>query len=61
MGRSDLKHMDRGVVYIPVDDNTSNLNQIIEENKNHTVVLFRSGKQNIKNILQELIKTTLNT
>lgn len=61
MGRSDLKHIDRGVVYIPVDDNTSNLNQIIEEHKNHTVVLFRSGKQNIKNILTELIKTTCNT
>ena len=61
MGRSDLKHVDRGVVYIPVDDNTSDLNQIIEEHKHHTVVLLRSGKHNIKNILTELIKTTFNT
>jgi hypothetical protein len=61
MGRSDLKHIDRGVVYIPVNDHTSDLDKIIEEHKHHTVVLLRSGQYNIKNILTELIKTTLNT
>lgn len=39
------------------------VNNIIEENKKHghTVVLLRSGKYNIKNTLQELIKTTMST
>jgi hypothetical protein len=61
MGRTDLKHIDKGVIYIPVD-NDIEINKIIEEHKNlgHTIVLFRSGKHNIKNILTELIKTTLN-
>lgn len=64
MGRADLKHIDRGVIYIPVNNNMINeeVNNIIEEHKKlgHTIVLFRSGTYNIKNILKELIKTTLN-
>ena len=64
MGRTDLKHIDRGVIYIPIDNNMTDeeINKIIEEHKKLgcTIVLFRSGKHNIKNILTELIKTTLN-
>lgn len=64
MGRKDLKHIDRGVIYVPIDNNITDqeVNKIIEEHKKfgHTIVLCRSGKQNIKNILKELIKTTLN-
>ena len=64
MGRKDLKHIDRGVIYVPIDNNITDqeVNKIIEEHKKlgRTIVLYRSGKQNIKNILKELIKTTLN-
>jgi hypothetical protein len=64
MGRKDLKHIDRGVIYVPIDNNLTDqeVNKIIEEHKKlgRTIVLYRSGKQNIKNILKELIKTTLN-
>lgn len=64
MGRKDLKHIDRGVIYVPIDNNITDqeVNKIIEEHQKlgYTIVLYRSGKQNIKNILKELIKTTLN-
>lgn len=62
MGRYDLKHVDKGIVYIPVDDSTTE-QEINNVSKEHdcTVVLFRSGKYNMKNILKELIKTTLST
>lgn len=64
MGRKDLKHIDRGVIYVPIDNNMADqeVNKIIEEHQKlgRTIVLYRSGKQNIKNILKELIKTTLN-
>ena len=63
MGRYDLKHIDRGISYIPIDNNMSNkdIDNLIEENKGHTIVLFRNGKYDMKNVLKELIKTTLNT
>lgn len=65
MGRYNLKHIDRGVVYIPIDNNMTDqeVHTIIKEHQElgHTIVLLRSGKHNIKNILTELIKTTLNT
>ena len=64
MGRKDLKHIDRGIIYIPIDNNMTDqeVNKIIEEYRKlgRTIVLCRSGKQNIKNTLKELIKTTLN-
>ncbi len=62
MGRYDLKHVDRGIVYIPVNNNTTE-QEINNAAKEHdcTVVFFRSGKYSMKNILKELIKTTLNT
>ena len=65
MGRYDLKHIDRGVIYIHVDDNVldQEINKTIEEHKKlgHTIVLFRSGKNNMKNILKEWIGVTINT
>lgn len=65
MGRYNLKHIDRGIVYVPVDDHASDqeINKTIEEHRKlgHTIVLFRSGKNNIKNILKELIEATMNT
>lgn len=62
MGRYDLKHVDRGIVYIPVNDNTTEqeINNAAKE-YDCTVVFFRSGKYSMKNILKELIKTTLST
>ena len=65
MGRFNLKHIDKGVIYIPVYDDTSKqeISQIVNENEKSgkTVVLFRSGKNNMNNILKELVKTALNT
>lgn len=62
MGRYNLKHIDMGVVYVSIDNNTSDeeLKKLIEQNrsKEHTVVFLRNGKQNMKSILKELIKTT---
>ena len=65
MGRYNLKHIDQGLIYIPVYDDTSKqeINQTVNKHKKSgkTVVLFRSGKNNMHNILKELIKTALNT
>lgn len=65
MGRFNLKHIDKGVIYIPVYDDTSNqeISQLVNkhEKSGKTIVLFRSGKYNMKNILKELLKTTINT
>ena len=65
MGRYNLKHIDNGLIYIPVYDNTSKqeISQIVNENEKSgkTIVLFRSGKNNMNSILKELVKTALNT
>lgn len=60
MGRYDLKHIDKGIIYLPIDNN-ADMEQITKEyeNSGKTIVLFRSGKYNMKNILKELLKTRL--
>ena len=60
MGRSDLKHIDKGIIYLPADNN-SNINEIVKQYKDSgkTIVLFRSGKYDMKRILTELLKTKL--
>ena len=62
MGRYDLKHIDKGIVYLPVDNDTD-VDKIIKEHRNSgkTIVLFRSGKYNMKNILKEFLKTRVET
>lgn len=62
MGRYDLKHIDKGIIYLPIC-NEADINNLIAEYKStgKTIVLLRSGKQDMKNILKELIKTRLNT
>lgn len=63
MGRYDLQHVDKGIIYLPIsnDMNDTDINNIIQENQQSgkTIVLFRSGKYNMKNILKELIKAKL--
>ena len=65
MGRYDLKHVDRGIIYLPInnDIDDSEINNIIAEYKDtgKTIVLLRNGKYNMKTVLKELIKTRLNT
>jgi hypothetical protein len=65
MGRYDLKHVDKGIIYLPIQNSISNteINNLIAEHKStgKTVVLLRSGKQDIKDVFKELIKTRLNT
>ena len=63
VGRYDLKHIDKGVIYLPINNDMSeeDVDKIIQDNLCYgkTIVLLRSGKSNIKNILSELIKTRL--
>ena len=63
VGRYNLQHIDRGVIYLPINNDMSeeDVNKIVQDNLCYgkTIVLFRSGKYNIKNILSELIKTRL--
>ena len=65
MGRYNLQHIDRGVIYLPIHNDMSDaqIDELIKEHQQHnkTIVLFRSGKYNMKNILQELLKTRLTT
>ena len=60
MGRYDLKHIDKGIIYLPADNN-SNIDEIVKQYKDSgkTIVLFRSGKYDMKRILTELLKTKL--
>ena len=61
MGRYDLKHVDKGIIYLPVN-NDSQINEIAQQYKDsgQTIVLFRSGKYDMKRILTELLKAKLN-
>lgn len=65
MGRYDLKHVDKGIIYLPIDNDMddSEINSMIEEYQStgKTIVLLRSGKSNMKTILKELIKTRLDS
>ena len=63
MGRYNLQHIDRGVIYLSIHNDMSEaeIDDMIEEHQHQgkTVVLFRSGKYDMKNILKELLKTRL--
>ena len=65
MGRYDLKHIDKGIVYLPInnDMDEATIDNLIVEHQSlgKTIVLFRSGKYDMKNILKELLKTRLET
>jgi hypothetical protein len=65
MGRYNLQHIDRGVIYLPIHNNMSDteIDDMIKEHQcqGQTIVLFRSGKYDMKNILKELLKTRLDT
>ena len=64
MGRYDLKHVDKGIIYLPIsnDMNDSEINDIITKHQDtgKTIVLLRGGKSNMNTVLKELIKTRLN-
>lgn len=61
MGRYNLQHIDKGVIYLPINNDMSDtdIDMMIQEHQNlgKTIVLFRSGKYDMKNILKELLKT----
>ena len=65
MGRYNLQHIDRGIIYLPIHNDMSDaeIDDIIKEHQSQgkTIVIFRSGKYNMKNILKELLKTRLDT
>lgn len=60
-----MKYIEKGIIYIPIDKDTTKeemdklKQQYAAEDK--TIVFLRSGNQNMKNILSELIKTRLTT
>ena len=65
MGRYNLQHIDRGVIYLPINNQMSDteIEQLVQEHQSSgkTIVLLRSGKYDMQNILRELIKTRLDT
>lgn len=65
MGRYNLQHIDRGVIYLPIhkDMSDAQVNELIKEyqQQQKTIVLFRSGKYDMKHILKELLKTRITT
>jgi hypothetical protein len=59
-----MKYADSGIVYIPIDKNTTNeeMDKLkaphIEQGR--VVVFLRSGDRDIKSVMGELIRTRLN-
>lgn len=51
--------IDKGVIYIPETANKETIESYKKAGK--TIVIFKSGKQSINNVLIELIKTRLDT
>ena len=62
MSKGKLSHIDKGVLYVPVNGSET-VQEIADKYKdaNKTIVIFRGGKNNMKYILKDLIKTRLNT
>lgn len=60
MGKGKLPHIDKGVLYVPVNGSDSVQEIVNKYNTDKTIVIFRAGKGNMKYILKELIKTRLN-
>ena len=60
-----MKYIDKGIIYIPIDKDTTKeeMNKLKQQysTENKTIVFLRSGGQNMKNILSELIKARLTT
>lgn len=58
-----MKYIDKGVVYITINKDTTQEEMDILKTQyaveNKTVVFLRSGVQDMKNVLSELIKTRL--
>lgn len=61
MRKGKLSHIDKGVLYVPINGSES-VQDIAKRYKdtNKTIVVFRGGKNNMKYILKELIRTRLN-
>lgn len=60
-----MKYIDKGIIYIPIDKDTTKeeMDKLKQQysTENKTIVFLRSGGQNMKNILSELIKARLTT
>ena len=56
-----MKYIDKGVIYVPVEP-YEDVKKIIASYKStgKTIVALKSGKQNMKDILTNVIKTRLN-
>ena len=57
-----MKYIDKGVIYVPIEPQ-EDVKKIIANYKSigKTVVVFKSGKENMKDILTNIIKTMLHT
>ena len=56
-----MKYIDKGVIYVQADQQ-EDIEKIIAKYKStgKTVVVLKSGKQNMKDVLINIIKTRLN-
>lgn len=56
-----MKYIDKGVIYVQVEQH-EDIKKIIARYKStgKTIVALKSGKQNIKDVLTNIIKTRLN-
>lgn len=56
-----MKYIDKGVIYVPIDPQ-EDVTKIIARYKStgKTIVILKSGKQNMKDVLTNIIKTRLN-
>ena len=52
-----MKYVDKGVVYIPIDKNTTKeeMDKLKVQYPNTTVVFLRSGNENMKKVLLNFI------
>lgn len=57
-----MKYIDKGVIYVPIEPQ-EDVKKIIANYKStgKTVVAFKSGKQNMKDVLTNIIKTRLHS
>jgi hypothetical protein len=52
-----MKYVDRGIVYVPIDKNTTKeeMDKLRSEHADKTIVFLRSGNQDMKKVLYNFI------
>lgn len=57
IGRCSMKHVDKGIVYIPIDKDTTKeeMDKLRLKHQDKTIVFLRSGNQDMKKVLYNFI------